>query len=333
MEDRVPPQAVQRAVLAALSGAPLDEAAAKVSMRAPDLADAITTYKTAGYAALEAHHDCDGWHQVHIEFPDWHTAEEIAVAHLWPMLRDAESAGVSSSWWFIRKAPCWRLRLRPGANATPTELKTAIGRALDSMQGQNAIRQWWETIYEAETFAFGGTTSMDIAHRLFHHDSRGVFDYLSHCGDTPAIGRRELSILLCSLLMRSADQEWHEQGDIWSRVAMKRPLSPDVPLDRVHDMAANVRKLMMVDAGPTSTLVRNNDSLTLVSGWFAALEEIGDALGSAARHGLLDRGVRAVLAHHVIFHWNRLGLPTRTQSALAWAARTAILGEQEATAP
>jgi hypothetical protein len=37
-------------------------------------------------------------------------------------------------------------------------------------------------------------------------------------------------------------------------------------------------------------------------------------------------GLRDVLAHHVIFAWNRLGLPSATQVVLAAAAKTAVFG-------
>jgi hypothetical protein len=41
----------------------------------------------------------------------------------------------------------------------------------------------------------------------------------------------------------------------------------------------------------------------------------------------VSRGLRAVLAHVVIFHWNRLGLPAVTQATLARAAASACLPE------
>ena len=56
-----------------------------------------------------------------------------------------------------------------------------------------------------------------------------------------------------------------------------------------------------------------------------AFRHAGRSLAEAVRLGTLDRGLRQVLSYHVIFHWNRLGLSLRAQSALAWAARTAIL--------
>jgi len=40
----------------------------------------------------------------------------------------------------------------------------------------------------------------------------------------------------------------------------------------------------------------------------------------------LRRGLRATLAHHVIFAWNRRSIPGQHQAALAAAAKTVIFG-------
>nr|WP_143267114.1 lantibiotic dehydratase C-terminal domain-containing protein [Amycolatopsis thailandensis] len=53
----------------------------------------------------------------------------------------------------------------------------------------------------------------------------------------------------------------------------------------------------------------------------------GVDLGRLARVGTLRRGLRAVLSHHVIFHWNRIGLSYGTQAILAHAVKTAVLDE------
>jgi len=139
--------------------------------------------------------------------------------------------------------------------------------------------------------------------------------------------RRELSILLCGILMRGAGQDWYEQGDIWARVTENRPLPSGTPLDRLRNMEPDLRQLMISDTGPNSPLTKQNGSLTFISDWAAAFERAGEALGDLARDGTLRRGVRAVLAHHVIFHWNRIGLPYTTQSILANAAKAVVLGQ------
>jgi hypothetical protein len=56
-----------------------------------------------------------------------------------------------------------------------------------------------------------------------------------------------------------------------------------------------------------------------------AFTDAGHQLADLNRAGTLRRGLREILAYHVIFHWNRSGLPARTQALLAHAAQQAIL--------
>ncbi|MGH3922345.1 MAG: methyltransferase, FxLD system, partial [Pseudonocardiaceae bacterium] len=53
---------------------------------------------------------------------------------------------------------------------------------------------------------------------------------------------------------------------------------------------------------------------------------------NAARRGMLERGLRAVLAHHVIFHWNRLGLPHADQHTLSTLAKEVVMGTRNGAA-
>jgi thiopeptide-type bacteriocin biosynthesis protein len=321
----IPLQATADAVLAVLAGRPLHEAAARVTIDPADLADAVELYRAAGLAALHAQARAAGWYQVRIEFTDWDTAEHAAATCLWPQLQRAEAAGTISSWWFTRKAPCWRFRFQPGRAATLADLTTFLSRVLETLLAQGMIVKAQETIYEPEACAFGGPAGMDIAHLLFHADSRNILSYLSH-GPAVTPGRRELSVLLCSALMRGAGQDWYEQGDIWKRVAGNRPVPPGTPLERLRDITPGLRRLMTVDAGAASNLVNDGGALAFAADWTGAFEHAGTALGNAARNGKLGRGLRDILAHHVIFHWNRIGLSLRTQSILATAATDAVFG-------
>ena len=269
------------------------------------------------------------WLQVFVQFDDYTAAEHTGVVHLRPVMTDAEEAGLVASWWFVRKAPCWRLRYLLPAHHGEQDAQAFLHQLLDALRATGRIAGWVETIYEPEVHAFGGTSAMDVAHRLFHEDSRHILDYLGsdHAATSRGDKRRELSILLCTTLMRGAGQDWYEQGDIWTRVAENRPLPPATPLDRLRGVESDLRRLMTVDARPASTLVSQDGPLAYLADWAAAFDSAGMALGDLARDGTLRRGVRAVLTHHVIFHWNRIGLPYETQSILAHAARAVVLGE------
>jgi thiopeptide-type bacteriocin biosynthesis protein len=320
-------QDTERAALAVLAGVPLTTAAARIGMTAIDLADAVALYKAAGRAALETQAASDGWYQVHVKFADWSQAENSMTAHLWPELCAAELDKIVSSWWYIRKAPCWRLRFHVGA-AGPTSMKQFIAGVLQDLTMRNLVTRWWPSIYEPETCVFGGTAGIETAHRLFHADSSSILGYLSQSAPNrpadPIIGRRELSILLCSALLRAANQDWHEQGDVWHRVTRMRPLPPDAPSGRLHSMKSQVHQLISLDTS-LAVLVNTNGPLAFARQWLAAFSQAGHAIGAAAHEGTLHRGVRDVLAHHVIFHWNRLGLAVRTQGVLAHTAFETIL--------
>jgi thiopeptide-type bacteriocin biosynthesis protein len=325
----IPPHQAEQGVLAVLAGTPPRQVAADIGLQPADLADAVEVYQAAGRAALQAQAAHDGWHQVRVQFTDWDTAEHVAATRLGPHLQQAQHTGALGGWWFIRKAPCWRLRCRPGPAAAAADMHTAVSVILDNLTATGMIDRWWQTIYEPELCAFGGPQAMDIAHTLFHADSLGILDYLRRWDPTAAgkhiIGRRELSVLLCTAMLRAAGQEWHEQGDVWHRVTQMRPLPSEISTYRLPNLSASLHRLMTVDIGPASTLFGTDGPLAFGAQWAEAFHTAGQGLGNAARDGTLRRGVRDILAHHVIFHWNRAGLPSRTQSILARAARDSVM--------
>jgi thiopeptide-type bacteriocin biosynthesis protein len=156
------------------------------------------------------------WRQVNIAYPGQaHDQEQLTVAHLARVLPSAEAAGTITKWSFIRKGP-WRIRYQLAGPARPDPV---IGALTDGMH-------WTSDIYEPEVHAFGGPNSMATAHTLFHNDSRHLIDFLA--GE--AIDRRERSLFLLTTLMRAADLDWNEQGDVWAQVAEQRaPLRKEPP--------------------------------------------------------------------------------------------------------
>jgi thiopeptide-type bacteriocin biosynthesis protein len=324
VDSTTEPDRVERGVLDVLTGTAMEVAAARISMAPSELSDAVDLYRAAGIVALERLLGGAGWHQVELRFPNPGAAEQIFAYQLGPPLRKVTTDGLISAWWFVRKAS-WRFRFQPGDGVLPEEIRAHLGRIFDELRDCGHIASWRETRYEPEVHAFGGAESMTVGHHLFHHDTRYFVENLHREDATAAGGRRELSMLLCSCLMRAAGQDWYEQGDIWARVARHR-------IDDSHAMPvvltrlrAKVRRLMSVDAGPDSMLVRQG-SLQFAAEWIGAFHEAGETIGSLAKDGKLRRGVRDVLAHHVIFHWNRMGLPASTQAVLASAAREVVFG-------
>jgi protein-L-isoaspartate(D-aspartate) O-methyltransferase len=259
------------------------------------------------------------WCQYNLAFPDRETADQVTVHDLRPALAAAADAGLLRGWWFVRKQP-WKLRFR-----TEDPDATAVSDVLEKLAADGRLISWTRGIYEPETLAFGGLEGMEIAHELFHHDSRYLLTRAASPRPVP-LGERESAVVLCSVLLRAAGLDWFEQGDVWAKVAELRPaeLGP-VPPERADELAAAMHRLMTVNtralADPAAA-----GPLTGYDGWIAAFERAGQALVDLTRRGRLERGLRAVAAHHIIFHANRAGLSLADQAAMAALAKTAVFG-------
>ncbi|WP_078897149.1 thiopeptide-type bacteriocin biosynthesis protein [Streptomyces sp. NRRL S-495] len=323
MTDSPSPDLMEKAVLAVLAGTPLPKAAVLAGMPTDALTSALDLYRVAGLAALTDHADeFADWVQVYVHPSSWRNAEQDLATHLGPYLRQAENSGAVNAWWYVRKHPCWRIRLHPGPATTSEALRQATGRRLDALRREGVVTAWWPGIYEPETAALGGPAGIAAAHDLFHADSRAILTD-SHLADTdpnqPAVGRPELSMLLCSHLLRAAGQEWTEQGDVWHRVAQMRPATSR----HNEEMVERVGSLLAAD---TTALTGPGGRLEHAGARASVFHTAGRTLAAAAGRGELTRGLRAVLAQLVVFHWNRADIPTPAQAALARAARDHILG-------
>ncbi|GHC77027.1 methyltransferase, FxLD system [Streptomyces flavofungini] len=261
------------------------------------------------------------WPQRVIQFTDWDRSEITAVEHLLPLL--ATHGAELSQWSFLRKSPSWRVRFRPAG----PEAAKRLDMALDELVAAGVLASWTRGIYEPEEAAFGGPSAMEIAHVLFHHDSGHLLHQLAReqALGSPGLGRRELGILLLSVMMRAAGLDWYEQGDVWARIAAERP-GDGVRHPQQHMVA--VHRLMTVDVSLTSSGVTQS-RLASVGDWIATFERFGQQLADLSRQGLLDRGMRAVIAHHGIFHWNRLGLPAGDQHTLSTLAKEVVMGTSD----
>ncbi|MFJ8430447.1 thiopeptide-type bacteriocin biosynthesis protein [Kitasatospora sp. NPDC094019] len=260
--------------------------------------------------------------QFHLHLTSTANTEKLAAEHLGPALAVLERTGAVANWHFVRKGDRWRLRYQPGPvdSATAT---AAVDTVLEHFRTTGAITEWTPVIYEPETIAFGGEEAMDAAHRLFHLDSRNALAYLHTVHNSERSDqRRELSLLLGTAMMRGAGLDWYETGDTWATVAHNRP--PDPGTGGGRRLHQSVGVLLRADTAPTSALLTVGQ-LSFAEPWFTAFTDSGRDLRALADSGRLQRGLRAVLAHHQLFHANRLGLSHQDQALLAQAATTTVL--------
>jgi protein-L-isoaspartate(D-aspartate) O-methyltransferase len=256
------------------------------------------------------------WHQYMIEFTDRTSAGHIAARHLAPPLDEAQDAGLLHNWWYLRKTPAWRLRYQSEDHRTPV-----VDDLLAKLTADGHLAGWTRGIYEPETVAFGGPAAMRIAHNLFHHDSQHLLVHTAQ--HSPSLGQRETTVLLFSALLRAAGQDRYEQGDVWVKVVDLRPAAHGhlLATEQSDKLTQAIRRLMTVNPHGVPGL--------LPEPWVGAFDAAGHALADLARCGRLERGLRAVLAHHFIFHANRAGLPAADQATLASLAVDTIFHTPE----
>ncbi|TQN32681.1 thiopeptide-type bacteriocin biosynthesis protein [Haloactinospora alba] len=242
------------------------------------------------------------WHQYMIEFTSPASAAEITARHIAPELARAHESRLLHTWWYIRKTPAWRLRYQPAHTNV-----TVVAELLEKLAADGCLTHWAQGIYEPETLAFGGPEAMEAAHELFHHDSRHLLTRASK--HHPALGQRETTVLLFTTLLRAAGQDWAEQGDVWAKITDLRPTTHDLAPDASNTLQHAMRRLMTTNPDTLPEIVSPT--------WADAFHNTGQELAALARNGRLQRGLRAVLAHHFIFHANRAGLSGTDQATLA----------------
>ncbi|MEU8246230.1 methyltransferase, FxLD system [Nonomuraea sp. NPDC048916] len=207
---------------------------------------------------------------------------------------------------FLRKEG--KLRLRT---------ERSVADLLDQLVADHLASGWVGGVYEPETDAFGGPQGMDIAHEVFCADSRAA---LAESGSPYS---RERCVLLISAMNRATGVDPYEVGDVWVKVANLRPaIEPPTGDYRAAAIAA-MRRLMNADAARWKGTE---------PGWperVAAFEEAGRRLARLAADGLLRRGLRAVLAHHAIFAFNRADVPVAEQAAAAWLGQHVAFADDE----
>ncbi|MFJ2441355.1 MULTISPECIES: methyltransferase, FxLD system [unclassified Streptomyces] len=239
----------------------------------------------------------DWWH-AGVVFPNGVVSPEAAQA--------VSSALHGQRFHFLRKGGGLRLRTeRPAADL------------LDRLVTGQLASGWVGGVYEPETAAFGGPDGMDVAHDVFCADSRAALP------ETGSPGARERCVLLLSTMIRAAGLDPFETGDVWVKLgSLRPPVTPPTGPARDRAVAA-MRRLMNADAA-----LRPDAE----PGWaerVAAFESAGHRLRRLASDGQLTRGLRAVLAHHAIFAFNRAGVASGEQAATAWLGRQVAFTTRE----
>jgi protein-L-isoaspartate(D-aspartate) O-methyltransferase len=244
------------------------------------------------------------WSHCFVSFPEGHGVTPEAAAALLEGLAD-------QSFWFLRKRGQLRLRT-----------KTPVGPLLDRLVAEGLASGWNGGIYEPEERPFGGPEGMEVTYTLFCADSPGAL------ADTGRPGNRERCVLLISAMCRGAGLDRFETGDVWAKLAAERhrPERALLPSgDRLVNAVKTMRRLMNADGAQIP------DADEQWQQRVAAFHHAGRELAILADAGTLKRGLRAVLAHHAIFAFNRSGIDGTEQAAAAWLAEQVAFSGDETT--
>ncbi|MEV7027876.1 methyltransferase, FxLD system, partial [Kitasatospora sp. NPDC093558] len=131
-------------------------------------------------------------------------------------------------------------------------------------------------------------------------------------------------------MLRASGLDWYEQGDVWAKFATHRDAPAPVAPERATILTTAMHHLMRLD---TWALTRDTAPLAQHGGWVHAFQQTGQDLARLARQGVLTRGLRSVLVHHLLFHANRAGLPINHQATMAARALDAVFHSDESPAP
>lgn len=254
-------------------------------------------------------------------------ADELLVTEIAPLCMQLTSQGYISRWWFLRKGdgvPHLRLRVFGEEPTLSNTVVLRVEEVLGNIESSGRIAHWTSLCYEPETMVFGGAQGMEAAHDLFHKDSLALCQWLAveqqltrENSQSQAYKRRaEASLLVIQRLLRGAELDIFEQWDVWTRMANLRPWTTTAgPAQRKKNTTA-LAYLLFEASQHQLAEVFGDELYAVVSAWGEHFEQTGRALAQLNREGSLARGLREILASHIIFHWNRSGFGVALQAEL-----------------
>lgn len=225
-----------------------------------------------------------------------------------PLLAQWRRERAVSCWYFMRKPPDLRLRFQgpaPDADVVP-----ALAALLRRLRRQGFVRRFFPSVYEPETFQFGGPEAMRLVHAHFAADSAAwlAMDQLWAAGRaslTPeALTLAVINDLLCRTLGDGA-----EVWDVWCNLAQRLPpLSanqqpPELDIFGLGELLA--------EASPAEAAILRR--------YARANERLAVGLLRVWSRGRLLCGLRGIFPFVALFHFHRYGLPGSAQAALAAA--------------
>ncbi|MEM7052269.1 MAG: thiopeptide-type bacteriocin biosynthesis protein [Acidobacteriota bacterium] len=270
----------------------------------------------AGVEHLERFRNPTPWLQIGVAVRDGRQAFELLLGPLHRALRRWRADGRFEHFFFMLKEPGIRLRfagpdlyrgLRPELIAVLDE-ELAAGRHLGHGM----------SVYDAETYQFGGETGLEIAHRLFTVDSLAILDL--RAAEVRPQTLPILSLTLLNHLLRELTEDPWEMWDAWCNMRLTHRL-PTLRPEGVARAEAGferfrpaLEKAVWRPEEVISELPAAARSVMRSS--FEENVAVAERLRRAADEGQLLYGPRKIFPFYVIFQWNRWMIPLAMQRTL-----------------
>jgi thiopeptide-type bacteriocin biosynthesis protein len=202
---------------------------------------------------------------------------------------------------FVRKPPGLRLRFR--GRYLESRLMPLLAEWLVQAELSNSIRGFRFSVYEPETFRFGGQSGMAVAHEYFDRNAEAVLYYEALLANNAEVDDRQLvSLALSNDLFGRCVDDFAELSDVWHRLRVQPSLHENgSPLDPALVRAAlEFAPVFVQRVSPAVAVLMTNAR--------ADNNQIASKLRATAEAGRLTIGMRAWLMHACVFHWNQWGL-------------------------
>ncbi|MEA2901181.1 MAG: lantibiotic biosynthesis protein [Actinomycetota bacterium] len=123
------------------------------------------------------------------------TADRVLVDAVRPLVDDALAQGVADAWFFVRYGdPDWHVRVR--LHGDPAPLLARLHQATAPLLDDGRVWRVQLDTYEREVERYGGDAGVEVAERMFHHDSEAVLAILERLsGDEGLDARWRLALV------------------------------------------------------------------------------------------------------------------------------------------
>lgn len=248
------------------------------------------------------------WLELNVTLPRHDGAQLRAIkgvfADIFPLVEKLKKRKLLRCFFFVRKPPGLKLRfaLRDPRGAATREIESCMKR----LARVKVAGKWFPSVYEPETFKFGGPEAMEAVHAHFFADSTAWWRWEElRRGSNTSIASRLLSMSVLNDLFSQFLGGPEEVWDVWCRVAALHGSSigsdgPAMPAILIEHLIDRVT--------PEEQAILRNYSLynSRMARRFRSLLAAGK---------LLYRN-RLVLPHVALYHWNRYGFTPDDRAAM-----------------